>query len=92
MSPALSDLPVRKVTRVLESIGFDHIRTTGSHDLGVATHAAELYHQGLFPLVGDTQRISEYARRGFAIEQDIPADVDASYQRLVDAGFASRLI
>jgi predicted RNA binding protein YcfA (HicA-like mRNA interferase family) len=31
VSPALSDLPVRKVTRVLESIGFDHIRTTGSH-------------------------------------------------------------
>jgi predicted RNA binding protein YcfA (HicA-like mRNA interferase family) len=31
VSPALSDLPVRKVTRVLESIGFAHARTKGSH-------------------------------------------------------------
>ncbi|MBM7770582.1 putative RNA binding protein YcfA (HicA-like mRNA interferase family) [Actinokineospora baliensis] len=31
MSPALSDLPVRKVTRVLESIGFEHTRTKASH-------------------------------------------------------------
>lgn len=31
MSPALSDLPVRKVTRARESIGFDHKRTKGSH-------------------------------------------------------------
>jgi predicted RNA binding protein YcfA (HicA-like mRNA interferase family) len=31
VSPALSDLPVRKVVRVLESIDFSHVRTTGSH-------------------------------------------------------------
>ncbi len=31
MSPALSDLPVRKVIRALESIGFIHNRTAGSH-------------------------------------------------------------
>lgn len=31
MSPALSDLPVRKVTKVLESLGFVHVRTKGSH-------------------------------------------------------------
>ena len=31
MSPALSDLPVRKVTRVLESAGFAYVRTKGSH-------------------------------------------------------------
>lgn len=31
MSPALSDLPVRKVLRALESIGFVHKRTAGSH-------------------------------------------------------------
>lgn len=43
-------------------------------------------------LVGDTQRITEYARRGFAIKQDVPADVRAAYQRLVDAGYTSRLI
>jgi uncharacterized SAM-binding protein YcdF (DUF218 family) len=43
-------------------------------------------------LVGDTQRITVYAERGFAIDQDIPADVQAAYDRLVDAGYTSRLI
>lgn len=43
-------------------------------------------------LVGDTQRITVYAERGFAIDQDIPADVRAAYDRLVDAGYTSRLI
>jgi predicted RNA binding protein YcfA (HicA-like mRNA interferase family) len=31
VSPALSDLPVRKVAKVLESVGFTHVRTKGSH-------------------------------------------------------------
>jgi predicted RNA binding protein YcfA (HicA-like mRNA interferase family) len=31
VSPALSDLPVRKVIRTLESIGFEYARTKGSH-------------------------------------------------------------
>jgi predicted RNA binding protein YcfA (HicA-like mRNA interferase family) len=31
VSPALSDLPVRKVTRVLEAVGFVYERTKGSH-------------------------------------------------------------
>lgn len=31
MSPALSDLPIRKVTRVIESLGFSYVRTKGSH-------------------------------------------------------------
>ena len=31
MSPALSDLPVRKVSKALESLGFAHVRTKGSH-------------------------------------------------------------
>jgi uncharacterized SAM-binding protein YcdF (DUF218 family) len=43
-------------------------------------------------LVGDTQRIEEYARRGYAIEQDVPDDVRAAYERLVEAGFTSRLV
>jgi uncharacterized SAM-binding protein YcdF (DUF218 family) len=43
-------------------------------------------------LVGDTQRITEYARRGFAVEQDMPDEVDAAYRRLVAAGYTSRLI
>ncbi|MDA3631310.1 YdcF family protein, partial [Saccharopolyspora sp. WRP15-2] len=43
-------------------------------------------------LVGDTQRITVYAERGFAVPQDVPAEVDAAYRRLVDAGYVSRLV
>lgn len=43
-------------------------------------------------LVGDTQRIIEYPKRGFAIPQDVPAEVEAAYGRLVEAGFTARLI
>jgi uncharacterized SAM-binding protein YcdF (DUF218 family) len=43
-------------------------------------------------LVGDTQRITEYAKRGFALGQEMPDEVRAAYERLVDAGFTSRLI
>ena len=31
MSPALADLPVRKVTQALESVGFSYVRTKCSH-------------------------------------------------------------
>ena len=43
-------------------------------------------------LVGDTQRIEVYAERGFAIPQPLPDDVRAAFERLVAAGFTSRLI
>jgi uncharacterized SAM-binding protein YcdF (DUF218 family) len=43
-------------------------------------------------LVGDTQRITAYAKRGLAIPQDVPIEVDEAYQRLVQDGFTSRLI
>jgi predicted RNA binding protein YcfA (HicA-like mRNA interferase family) len=31
VSPALSDLPIRKVIGVIEALGFVHVRTKGSH-------------------------------------------------------------
>jgi uncharacterized SAM-binding protein YcdF (DUF218 family) len=43
-------------------------------------------------LVGDTQRVEAYAKLGFAIPQEVPADVQDAYSRLVDAGFTSRLL
>ncbi|MGP4016352.1 YdcF family protein [Saccharopolyspora sp. 5N708] len=43
-------------------------------------------------LVGDTQRITVYAERGFAIPQEVPAEVDAAYRRLVEAGYTTRLV
>jgi len=43
-------------------------------------------------LVGDLQRVIEYPALGYAIAQDIPAPVDAAYQRLLRAGYDTRLI
>lgn len=43
-------------------------------------------------MVGDLQRIIEYPERGFAIAQDVPADVLDAYHWLVAAGYDSRLI
>lgn len=43
-------------------------------------------------LVGDTQRIVVYADQGFAIPQDMPAEVAAAFDELVDAGYTRRLI
>lgn len=43
-------------------------------------------------LVGDTQRITVFAEAGYAIPQEIPAEVHAAYDRLVAAGYTSRLI
>ena len=43
-------------------------------------------------LVGDLQRVIEYPKLGFAIEQHVPEDVHAAYESLIQAGFTSRLI
>lgn len=43
-------------------------------------------------LVGDTQRIELYAQQGYAIPQDVPAEARAAYDRLVEAGYTSRLL
>ena len=43
-------------------------------------------------MVGDLQRIMRYPDEGFAIAQEIPPSVYAAYQRLVAAGFCSRML
>ncbi|GAA2773657.1 YdcF family protein [Kitasatospora cinereorecta] len=43
-------------------------------------------------LVGDLQRVIEYPKLGFAVAQDVPGSVLDAYQRLIDAGFTSRLL
>jgi uncharacterized SAM-binding protein YcdF (DUF218 family) len=43
-------------------------------------------------MVGDLQRIIEYPARGFAVPQDVPAEVFAAYERLYAAGFVSRAV
>ncbi|MER6825116.1 YdcF family protein [Streptosporangium sp. NPDC000563] len=42
-------------------------------------------------IVGDTQRISKYAELGFAIPQEMSDEVRSAYDRLVVAGYTSRL-
>lgn len=43
-------------------------------------------------LVGDLQRVIEYPRHGFAVEQHVPEDVQNAYQHLIDDGFTRRLL
>ncbi|QEU92996.1 YdcF family protein [Streptomyces kanamyceticus] len=43
-------------------------------------------------LVGDLQRVIEYPKRGFAVEQEVPDDVHAAYESLIRDGFTSRLV
>ena len=43
-------------------------------------------------MVGDLQRIRLYPARGFQIEQEVPADVVAAFDELVNAGFTKYLI
>lgn len=43
-------------------------------------------------LVGDLQRVIEYPRLGFAIEQDVPEDVRAACESLIRDGFTGRLV
>ena len=43
-------------------------------------------------MVGDLQRIKVYGENGFQIPQEIPADVWAAYETLVEMGYSQRLI
>jgi len=43
-------------------------------------------------LVGDTQRLWLHADAGYAVRQPVPDDVRAAFQRLVAAGYTSRLL
>ncbi|HEV7976145.1 YdcF family protein [Amycolatopsis sp.] len=43
-------------------------------------------------LVGDTQRITEYAKLGFAIQQKVPLVIGNSCERLMQKGYTKRLI
>lgn len=58
----------------------EYVRTRG--------HGTELIDM----MIGDLQRIIEYPGQGFAIAQDVPPKVYAAYQRLVAAGFRSRML
>jgi uncharacterized SAM-binding protein YcdF (DUF218 family) len=73
--------PDVRVICASESIEFaDYVGTIGNPQLV------------LDMLVGDLQRVIEYPALGFAVEQDVPDDVRTAYERLIDAGYISRLM
>jgi uncharacterized SAM-binding protein YcdF (DUF218 family) len=73
--------PQVEVVCASEPLGFDdYLKSIGDDKLVVDM------------LVGDLQRIIEYPKSGFAIEQDLPDDVRAAYASLVRDGFTSRLV
>ncbi|MEG0333145.1 MAG: YdcF family protein [Akkermansia sp.] len=43
-------------------------------------------------IVGDFQRIIEYPKQGFAIEQPIPDNTQIAFQTLIERGFISQLL
>jgi uncharacterized SAM-binding protein YcdF (DUF218 family) len=43
-------------------------------------------------MVGDLQRIIEYPKRGFMIEQEISQEVEEAFQILIDAGYTKHLL
>ncbi|MFJ8477731.1 YdcF family protein [Kitasatospora sp. NPDC094011] len=58
----------------------DYVKTIGDEGLVIDS------------LVGDLQRVIEYPKLGFAVAQEVPERVHDAYQRLIDAGFTSRLL
>jgi uncharacterized SAM-binding protein YcdF (DUF218 family) len=56
------------------------------------SHAALSAHDVISIMVGDLQRIKLYPAKGFQIEQEIPDDVWAAYDELVEMGYNSRLV
>jgi uncharacterized SAM-binding protein YcdF (DUF218 family) len=73
--------PETDVVCASETLGLDdYIKSIGDEKLVVDM------------LVGDLQRVIEYPKLGFAVEQDVPGDVYDAYERLLRSGFDSRLI
>jgi uncharacterized SAM-binding protein YcdF (DUF218 family) len=60
-----------------------------SYDDYIANHDEERL---INLLVGDTQRIIEYPKKGYQTEQEIPDDVKNTYDTLVKKGFTKHLI
>jgi uncharacterized SAM-binding protein YcdF (DUF218 family) len=43
-------------------------------------------------MLGDLQRLMVYGEKGWSARQDVPADVQAAFERLVQAGYTRRLL
>lgn len=47
--------------------------------------------QTIHMIVGDFQRIGLYAQKGYQVPQEIPAQVQAAYEKLVEMGYTQQL-
>lgn len=48
--------------------------------------------QTIHMIVGDFQRIALYAEKGYQIPQEIPAQVQAAFERLVEMGYTEQMV
>lgn len=77
--------PEKEVLVASPRASFDEYLTRGSHDALSIDAVISI-------MVGDLQRIREYPKHGFQIEQEIPADVWDAFEQLVRAGYDTHLI
>jgi uncharacterized SAM-binding protein YcdF (DUF218 family) len=77
--------PEKQLVVTSPQVSMDDYLANGSH--GSLTEA-----DVISIMVGDLQRIRLYPALGFQIPQDIPDDVWEAFERLVAAGFDSRLV
>jgi uncharacterized SAM-binding protein YcdF (DUF218 family) len=72
--------------------GVDLVCTSAPTNLGDYIARFEDPRLVISMMVGDLQRVIEYPKLGFAIEQEVPEDVHAAFKRLVVAGFDAYLL
>jgi len=65
-----------------------------SPDIPLDKYPSDSYPEERFinAMVGDLQRIKEYPKKGFQVEQDIPTDVCEAFEYLVEQGYNQRLL
>ncbi|MFE6645723.1 YdcF family protein [Nocardioides sp. NPDC057772] len=72
--------------------GLDVVCSARRQELGAYIASIGSEKRVLDMLVGDTQRLWVYAEKGFATPQEIDDRTLAAYERLVAAGYTSRLV
>lgn len=82
----------RDVQETVAGCGDGDYRHLAENSLRKVFRRANPKEQVINLVVGDLQRIREYPKLGFQIEQDIPADVWTAYEKLVAAGFTEHVI
>ncbi|MFD7077157.1 YdcF family protein [Nocardioides sp. NPDC059952] len=72
--------------------GLDIVCSARSQELETYIKSIGSEKRVLDMLVGDTQRLWVYAEKGIATPQEVDEQTRAAYERLVEAGYTSRLV